>query len=99
MGLVILYLQNSIVPLPDGDHRSFEGLKTGGLAARPVVPGSLAHVLQQCSAAQRGACECDRSCTRLSGGPWRGRSLTEEAIRPGKERRETGWIVFGPAVA
>jgi hypothetical protein len=53
----------------------------------------------QCSAAQRGACECDRSCTRLSGGPWRGRSLTEEAIRPGKERRETGWIVFGPAVA
>lgn len=53
LGLVILYLQNSIVPLPDGDHRSFEGLKTGGLAARPVVPGSLAHVLQQCSAVQR----------------------------------------------
>ena len=84
----MLYLQYSVVPLPEGDQRSCEGLKTGGLAARPVVPGSLAHVLQQCSGVQRGACECDRSCTRLFGRALEGQVVSREGDKAGAKRRE-----------
>ena len=88
----MLYLQYSVVPLPEGDQRSCEGLKTGGLAARPVVPGSLAHVLQQCSAAE---CSVEPvsvigPARGFSGGPWRGRSLAEKAIRLGQREERDG---------